>query len=150
MLDAMEQREQEHPSGRIAPPDQAWSDFTRFYEPDTEEADCISYLTEAEGYDGKRSKPANRIKWRRVILAAAIVCLVVTLLLPPALGFQHVAQMIDSWTDGQFPFIREAAAKDPTPVQITFLSAEFPDLESALEFCEISADIFVYYAPGGL
>ena len=28
VLDAMEQREREHPSGRIATVDQAWSDFT--------------------------------------------------------------------------------------------------------------------------
>ena len=106
VLDAMEQREREHPSGRIAPVDQAWRDFTRFYEPDAEDPDCISYLTEGQDNGKKRPRPAARVKWSRVILAAAIVCVVVTLLLPPALGFQHVAQMIGSWTDGQFSFVR--------------------------------------------
>lgn len=141
VLDAMEQREREHPSGRIAPVDQAWRDFTRFYEPDAEDPDCISYLTEGQDNGKKRPRPAARVKWSRVILAAAIVCVVVTLLLPPALGFQHVAQMIGSWTDGQFSFVREDAAKDPMSVETQLLNAEFPDLESALECCGISPDI---------
>ena len=112
VLDAMEQHEREHPSGRIAAVDQAWSDFTRFYEPDMEETEYISYLTGGEDRAEKRPKPANRVKWRRIILVAAIVCIVVTLLLPPALGFQHVAQMIGSWTDGQFSFAPENAVED--------------------------------------
>lgn len=61
-----------------------------------EETECISCLTEGEDRDEKRPKPANRVKWRRVILVAAIVCIVVTFLLQPALGFQHVAQMTGS------------------------------------------------------
>lgn len=141
VLDAMEQHEREHPSGRIATVDQAWSDFTRFYEPDTEDPDCISYLTEGEDNGKKRPKPANRVKWTRIILAAAIVSIVVTLLLPPALGFQHVAQMIGSWTDGKFSSAREDAVVDPAPVETTLLNAEFSDLESALECCGISTDI---------
>ena len=141
VLDAMEQREREHPSGRIAPVDQAWRDFTRFYEPDAEDPDCISYLTEGEANGKKRPRPAARVKWSRVILVAAIVCVVVTLLLPPALGFQHVAQMIGSWTDGQFSFVRKDAAKDPMPVETTLRNAEFHDLESAVEFSGINTDI---------
>ena len=90
VLDAMEQREREHPSGRIATVDQAWSDFTRFYEPDMEEAECISCLTESEDRGEMRPKLANKVKWRRVILVAAIVCIVVTLLLPPALGLSLI------------------------------------------------------------
>lgn len=117
VLDAMEQREREHPSGRIATVDQAWSDFTRFYEPDMEEAECISCLTESEDRGEMRPKLANKVKWRRVILVAAIVCIVVTLLLPPALGFQHVAQMIGSWTDGQFSFAPENTMEDSGPVR---------------------------------
>ena len=149
VLDAMEQREREHPSGRIAPVDQVWSDFTRFYEPDAEDPDCISYLTEGEDNGKKRPRPAGRVRWSRVILVAAIVCVVVTLLLPPALGFQHVAQMIGSWTDGQFSFVREDAAKDPMPVETQLLNAEFPDLESALECCGISPDILPAMTLGG-
>ena len=57
VLDAMEQREREHPSGRIAPVDQAWRDFTRFYEPDAEDPDCISYLT--EGQDNGKKRPGS-------------------------------------------------------------------------------------------
>ena len=149
VLDAMAKKEQDNPTGRISSVEQAWSDFTNFYEKDGADPEYIQYLMNSEDSDKeptslhKDNSHSTRVKFlRRTLLVAAIVSVVITLLLPPALGYRNVVEMFGAWTEGQFYFVPDDSNSggDLAPVETTLLNTEFPDLESALTYCRIADD----------
>ena len=151
VLEAMAKKEQDNPTGRIRPVEQAWSDFTNFYEKDGDDPEYVQYLVGNEDSDKKsdhlRKDNAHsiRVKFlRRTLLVAAIVCVLITLLLPPALGYRNVIEMLGAWTEGQFYFVPDdgSSGGNLAPVETTLLNTEFPDLESALTYCRIAVDSF--------
>lgn len=151
VLDAMAKKEQDNPTGRIRPAEQAWSDFTNFYEKDGDDPEYIQNLLGSEDFDKEHSHLGNDNSHstkagflRRTILVAAIVCVLITLLLPPALGYRNVVEMLGAWTEGQFYFVHNdsSSGSDLAPVETTLLNTEFPDLESALTYCRIADDSF--------
>ena len=150
VLEAMVKKEQDNPTGRIRPAEQAWSDFTNFYEKDGDDPEYIQNLLGSEDSDkehnhlGNDNSHSTKVGFlRRTILVAAIVCVLITLLLPPALGYRNVVEMLGAWTEGQFYFVPDdgSSGSDLAPVETTLLNTEFPDLESALTASKISADI---------
>lgn len=151
VLEAMVKKEQDNPTGRIRPVEQAWSDFTYFYEKDGDDPEYVQYLVGNEGSDKKPdhlrkdNTHSIRVKFlRRTLLVAAIVCVLITLLLPPALGYKNMIEMLGAWTEGQFYFVPDdgSSGGDFAPVETTLLNTEFPDLESALTYCRIADDNF--------
>ena len=151
VLEAMVKKEQDNPTGRIRPAEQAWSDFTNFYEKDGDDPEYIQNLLGSEDSDkehnhlGNDNSHSTKVGFlRRTILVAAIVCVLITLLLPPALGYRNVVEMLGAWTEGQFYFVPDdgSSGSDLAPVETTLLNTEFPDLESALTYCRIAVDSF--------
>lgn len=59
VLDAMVKKEQDNPTGRIRPAEQAWSDFTNFYEKDVDDPEYIQNLIGIEDSDKEHNHLGN-------------------------------------------------------------------------------------------
>lgn len=112
ILEMIEEREKERPTGRLSDVDRAWADFQKNYNT-PEGAGCSLYPDEAECDDtqstgGITQKPATvrrtHFRIRRVLLAAAVVACLVVFAVPPALGYHSFFQMLGQWTENAFHF----------------------------------------------
>lgn len=111
ILEVIEQREKEHPTGRLSDVDKAWEDFQKYY--NTPEGEGLSLYPDNKP---DNSQPKIRIvnrpvtqrvrphRIRRTLIVAAIVACLVVFAVPPALGYQNFIQMIGQWTEDVFHF----------------------------------------------
>ncbi len=146
---AILRREQVSPSGRLADVEKAWEQFRGAYL--TADADRYSLSEELErqrdGHaaiagSGGRTKP-RRIG--RIMLIAAVIVILVTLLLPPVLGYRNIFHMIGQWTSSAFQF-------DEVP-QNTGEHTESPKgsrLETSLAACDVSIELVPVWFPDGM
>lgn len=107
ILEVIEQREHEHPSGSFPDVDSSWKEFQTIYNT-PEGADQSLYPSEQEmdlNRGSTRPKQTQRRKFRWVILVAAIIILLVASLTIPVAGFGNLLEMIGNWTADQFTFI---------------------------------------------
>ena len=108
ILEVIEQREREHPSGSFPDVDSSWKEFQTIY--NTPEGIGKSlYPTEDEENTRKTEyAPQNsnrrRVLRRPLVVAAIIVLLIASLTIPVA-GYGNLLEMIGSWTADQFTFI---------------------------------------------
>ena len=108
VLEILERRELEQPTGKLVDVEKVWTDFQKNY--NTEEGSGLSlYPFETEREQGMqytpkrgRGKPLGR--W--LVLAAVIVC-VLLVMVPPALGYESVFSVIGRWTDNLFYFAQK-------------------------------------------
>lgn len=101
-------RETERPSGRLSKPDEAWERFRR-----TRLAGGTNQLKPSSkgkvykmfiSIDGKRQSCRPR-RLGRVLLIAVVIVVLMTLLLPPVLGFRDIFRMVAQWTGETFEFV---------------------------------------------
>ena len=109
--------ETERPTGRLSKPDEAWERFRR-----TRLAGGTNRLGPPDkgkvretviSVNSKR-QPRRPRRLGRVVLIAAIIVVLMTLLLPPVLGFRNVFHMVAQWTDEQFRFVVPAFGSPET------------------------------------
>lgn len=111
IVEAILKKERESPTGRIASIDQAWSDFTNYYNT-YESLNHSLYFSEEDspyGAPDNKNTPSNNQKRSgfrlyRVLVVAAIVAILMVFLVPTALGFESIFEMIGTWTDNVFHF----------------------------------------------
>jgi hypothetical protein len=114
ILEVIEQREREHPSGSFPDIDSSWKEFQTIYNT-PEGADQSLYPSEEE--DVLHTKPMQaearqRRILRRPLLVAAIIVLLIASLTIPVAGYGNLLEMIGSWTADQFTFITTGYRKD--------------------------------------
>lgn len=109
ILEVMEKKESEHPTGRLSDVNKAWEDFQKYY--NTGEGIGESLYFSEEEYqsqsplvrDTASGPRGNKRRSYRAILAAAIAAaLVITIMIPTAFGYPNLIQMIGKWTAEQF------------------------------------------------
>lgn len=161
ILEVIEQREKEKPTGRLSDVDQAWADFQKHY--NTPEGEGLSLYPDDEDADATRpvlqivkettAIKTSRFRVRRVLIAAAVVACLVVFAMPPALGYQNFFQMIGQWTESVFRFGPNTNAPTPTQnsgaVSGTEHTGEYESLQAALDDYDIIEKVAPSYFPDG-
>lgn len=129
-------RETERPSGRLSKPDEAWERFRR-----TRLAGGTNQLKPSSkgkvykmfiSIDGKRQSCRPR-RLGRVLLIAVVIVVLMTLLLPPVLGFRDIFHMVAQWTDEQFRFVTPEHGSPETAEKSDDWDDTMPLMESLKE-----------------
>ena len=107
ILEVMEKREQEHPSGSFPDLDACWQEFQTIYHTPEGEGQSLYPVEDLDGAPAGAApagKPRRRVL-RRWILAAALLALLVASLAIPVAGYDNLLEMIGHWTSEQFTFM---------------------------------------------
>lgn len=116
ILEVIEQREHEHPSGSFPDIDSSWKEFQIIYNI-PEGANQSLYPSEEEDVlhtNPVQAEAKQRRILRRPLLVAAIIVLLIASLTIPVAGYGNLLEMIGSWTADQFTFITTGYRKDTT------------------------------------
>lgn len=148
--------ETERPTGRLSEPDEAWERFRRTRLVGDTNAVGLTDKGKAPKVvivmDDKR-QPRRPHRLGRALLIAAIIVVMITLLLPPVLGYRDIFHMVAQWTDEQFRFVaptygspetvgENSAQEDKTPLMesleeyglpVSFAPSWFPEDKQFLE-----------------
>ena len=126
-------RREEGDTGPQIDVDQAWRDFqTKFNTPDAEPRVELAPAADP-------AVPVRRKRRLRAVLGvAAALVLLGTAVMPPALGYENVFQMIGLWNSEHFTFEEGAVGNTETSQerqnhQLPDSDAEYPTMEEALE-----------------
>lgn len=123
-------------------PVKAMEDFNRLYR-DLEEPLYPLDDTEEPLVGAGKSTPARPRMVRRVLIAAAVVAILVTMMTVPVLGYDSVFQMIGQWTAEQFGFRAVGTPSDEVGRgQHKEVPEEFAELQEALS--EKGIDDFLF------
>ena len=107
ILEVMEKREQEHPSGSFPDLDACWQEFQTIYHTPEGEGQSLYPAEdpdEAPAGAAPAGKPRRRVL-RRWVLAAALLTLLIASLAIPVAGYDNLLEMIGHWTSEQFTFM---------------------------------------------
>ncbi len=107
ILEVMEKREQEHPSGSFPDLDACWQEFQTIYHTPEGEGQSLYPAEdpdEAPAGAAPARKPRRRVL-RRWVLAAALLTLLIASLAIPVAGYDNLLEMIGHWTSEQFTFM---------------------------------------------
>lgn len=119
ILEVIEQREHEHPSGSFPDVDSSWKEFQTIYNT-PEGSDQSLYPNEEEDVfhtlSVQKEAKQRRILRKPLLVAAIIVLLIASLTIPVA-GYGNLLEMIGSWTADQFTFITSGYRKDSGPAR---------------------------------
>lgn len=121
-LDALEAAilrcESTQPTGRLSDADSAWDRFSSLYlagDPDKFALSDEVDLPEPVIPFNKNRQPRRARRVHRALLIAAVVALVITLLLLPALGHRDIFHMVAQWTDESFRLVPPSYGSSETP-----------------------------------
>ena len=160
ILEMIEKREKEHPTGRLPDVDKAWEDFQKYYNtpegegrslyPSEGKNDSEMAMGEADHCKASAKRHLHRRLRRILVSAAAMVCLVI-FMMPPALGYENIFEMIAHWTAEQFSFSNNSE----NPVSDHRISSdpknkgEYGSLQEALEQYGINDAVVPQSIPDG-
>ena len=155
ILEVIEQREMQNPTGRLSDIDIAWEDFQKYY--NTSEGMGLSLFSENEPKeinpkiqrDFKIMKKEIFHIVRRSLTAAVIVACLVVFIMPPALGYQNFVQMIGHWSENSFYFSSTPSIPSSTNDSVADSGEKFDSLESALESYNITEAVVPQWIPDG-
>jgi len=152
ILEVIEEREKEHPTGRLPDVDKSWEDFQKYY--NTSEGEGLS-LYPSECHNDLKTAPRNNFKathkhhhLRRIMVSAAAMIVLAVFMIPPALGYGNIIEMIAHWTTEQFHF----SDTSESPVSQTGnnqTEGEYASLQDALEQYGIYDAVVPQYIPDG-
>lgn len=113
ILEVIEQREREHPSGSFPDVDSSWKEFQTIYNTPEGANQCL-YPNEEDALNtmSVQTEAKQRRILRRPLLVAAIIVLLIASLTIPVAGYGNLLEMIGSWTSDQFTFILTGYKKD--------------------------------------
>ena len=152
ILEVIEEREKENPTGRLPNVDRSWEEFKKYY--NTPEGDGLS-LYPNECRNEPKPAPAKVVQKRRnrlrhfIVTAAAMICLAV-FAVPPALGYGNIFEIIAHWTAEQFSFgeISESPDSD-SQTNNNQVEGEYTSLQDALAQYGIDDIVVPQSIPGG-
>ena len=109
ILEVMEKREHEHPSGSFPDVDNCWREFQTIYHTPEGEGQSLYPVEEignvrGESSTGKNSGNTHK-NTRRVTIAVAVIVLLIVSLTVPVAGYANFFEMIGNWSAEQFSFI---------------------------------------------
>lgn len=106
ILELMEQREKEAPSGRLPDVDQAWSEFQTYYNiPEGEDMSLYPVRTPSEPpAQVPPTKPHRAFRPRKLLIAVAVLILLFGSLLTAQAAGVPIFGAIGHWTEEQFRF----------------------------------------------
>lgn len=150
IVEVIHKKEQALPDYQPLDTAKAWEEFNSFYRTEEGRANSIYRFdgeTEDKIFHSKTEKQTPKHKksktFRRYILIAASLCLLVALTCVPVFGYQNVFQMLASWTAEQFGFYmppKERSAPDQVP-------EEFEELQEIMQ--QFGADLIIPRFPDG-
>lgn len=158
LVEVILEREQKEPTGLLPDIDQAWAEFQQYY--NTPEGTGLSlYPMDNASADvparapSQAQSPASRTvrhrSLRRILLVAALAVCIVTLLLPPALGYENIFQMITSWTSESFTLEMEDNLHSFDNGRTSPSDITYNDLQSALDDYGIDIAVVPKWIPDG-
>ena len=110
ILEVIEKREKEHPTGRLPDVNKSWENFKKYY--NTPEGDGLSLYPSEYQNDSTTAvrevipftPTLKRLRLRRIIITVAAMICLAALTIPQALGHGNIFQIIAHWTAEQFNF----------------------------------------------
>ena len=140
ILDVMEQREKENPTGRLPDADQAWAEFKQFYDIPEGEGQSL-YPVRDRREDAAPAAPMLKSRRPRkgLIIAAVLIALFAGMLTAQAAGFD-VLGAIGRWTEETFHFT--TASSQPEQKDIVAL-------QEAAETCHLPSNLIPTWYPDG-
>ena len=140
ILDVMEQREKENPTGRLPDADQAWAEFKQFYDITEGEGQSL-YPVRDRREDAAPAAPMLKSRRPRkgLIIAAVLIALFAGMLTAQAAGFD-VLGAIGRWTEETFHFT--TASSQPEQKDIVAL-------QEAADTCQIPSNLIPTWYPDG-
>lgn len=148
IVEVMHQKEQAQPDYQPLDTAKAWEELKSFYI--AEEANSIDRSDEGpkekvvEPKTAKRAPKHKKSKiFRRCLLVAACLCLLVALTCAPVFGHYSIFQMLARWTAEQFGFYMPSETRSD-PEQIP---EEFAELQDIME--ELGAELIIPKFPEG-
>lgn len=161
ILEVIEKREEEHPSGRLPDEERAWADFQQYYNiPEGDGLSLYPYkLADNEGGQAVLSKPTPSAKpirphhWLKqgFVAAAVVVALLGGMVAAQAAGID-VFGAIARWTDETFHFIPapSGGANSGTETIMNSGDDDYYDLfTTALLSCGITEELSPMHYPAG-
>lgn len=106
ILEVMEKREKENPTGRLPDTDQAWKEFQQYYNiPEGEGQSLYPVRSDPETQPAPTStKRSRRFRPRKVLVVAAVLVLIFGGMLTAQAAGLDVFGAIGRWTEEQFHF----------------------------------------------
>lgn len=140
ILEVMEQREKENPTGRLPDADQAWAEFKQFYDIPEGEGQSL-YPVRDRREDAAPAAPMLKSRRPRkgLIVAAVLIALFAGMLTAQAAGFD-VLGAIGRWTEETFHFT--TASSQPEQKDIVAL-------QEAAETCHLPSNLIPTWYPDG-
>lgn len=108
ILDIIEQREKQASTGRLPDTDRGWQDFQTYYLASEE----TLYPLENDIYPQADTvnKKAKVVRLSRILIAAALLTILVTFLIPSAFGYPSIIHLIGKWGNDTFQFVWEESS----------------------------------------
>lgn len=132
ITEVIQRREREKPTGRLPDPDEAWREFQTHF--NTTEGAGLSLFPD-ESDDASEAASSPMAKRRKVftlqnLIAAAIFIVCLVAILPSALGYEGIADMVGHWSETVFRFAPRGQEPEfpEQPTEETYAS-----LQEALE-----------------
>lgn len=140
ILEVIEQREKENPTGRLPDADQAWAEFKQFYDIPEGEGQSL-YPVRDRREDAAPAAPMLKSRRPRkgLIVAAVLIALFAGMLTAQAAGFD-VLGAIGRWTEETFHFT--TASSQPEQKDIS-------SLQEAAETCHLPSNLIPTWYPDG-
>lgn len=158
ILEVIEEREAECPTGRIPDQELAWAEFQQYYNIPEGEGLSLYPNGPSEDEDGRKCATKNTdkhinlrraLRYMRVAVAAAMVFLM-GVVAAQAAGID-VFGALGRWTEETFRFVTTEEASQPAVFFSDPESAEYHEIEmAALAECGIEDDLAPTWYPAGL
>lgn len=106
ILEVLEKREKENPSGRLPDTDQAWKEFQQYYNiPEGEGQSLYPVRSDPERHSAPTStKRSRRFRPRKILIVAAVLVLMFGSMLTAQAAGVDVFGAIGRWTEEKFHF----------------------------------------------
>lgn len=116
ILEVMEKREKENPTGRLPDTDQAWKEFQQYYNiPEGEGQSLYPVRSDPETQSAPTStKKSRRFRPRKVLVVAAVLVLMFGSMLTAQAAGLDVFGAIGRWTEEKFHFEISPTSEDGT------------------------------------
>lgn len=162
ILEVIEQREKDNPTGRLVDVDEAWAEFQQYYNipegeglslyPATDETDGASGQARASSAPDCHKRAYRFPVWRRIGVIAAAVAVFFALLIGAQAAGVDVFGALGRWTDETFRFVSSAGGTNQNGVGAASDSeniSEYRLIQAALEKCGITEALAPTWYPAG-
>ena len=152
ILEVIERREREHPTGSHADIEQSWRDFQTIYNIPKGKGRTL-YPSDLPEDAPVECVPSKKHKIRRPLLVAAAAAVLVVILAVPVAGRDNLLETIGKWASEQFSFFsadsRDNADRIPLAESFEEEDSFGEELREVLLEYEITEEVVPHWAPDG-